>query len=280
VLAEPLLHFALLGAVLFGAYAALSGPAGPAEDEIIVSAGKIEHLATLFARTWQRPPTRAELEALVNEHVREEVAHREGRALGLDADDAIIRRRLRQKLEFIAGDLAEQALPSDADLEAYLAAHPEVFRIEPRLTFRHVYLNPAERGERLEDDARALLEVLMAAPAADLSTHGDRFLLPGTYESASPSDIARLFDPAFAEAVAALPAGQWRGPIWSGYGAHLVSVDASVEGRLPELAEVRDAVRREWERERSRAVVDALYAEMLRDYEVTIEWPVARGDDE
>ena len=133
-LKEPLLHFLLLGAALFAAFSVLSARGEMPGDAIVVSPGKVEHLAALFSRTWQRPPTREELDGLINDFVREEAAYREGMAAGLDRDDTIIRRRIRQKLEFVAEDLARQIEPSDEDLAAYLAAHPDDFRVDPRLS--------------------------------------------------------------------------------------------------------------------------------------------------
>jgi hypothetical protein len=103
---------------------------------IVVTRGAIESLAATFARTWQRSPTDAELEGLIRDYVRDEVYYREALALGLDRDDTVVRRRLRQKLEFVSEDLAAQAEPTDAELRAYLEAHPESFRGERRFTFR------------------------------------------------------------------------------------------------------------------------------------------------
>ncbi len=110
---EPLVHFLLLGAALFAAYSIYGGEEASHDDRIVVTAGKVEHLATLFSRAWQRPPTRQELTGLIEDFVREEAAYREGVAMGLDRNDTIIRRRIRQKLDFVAEDLASQAEPSD-----------------------------------------------------------------------------------------------------------------------------------------------------------------------
>ncbi len=184
LLREPLLHFLLLGAAIFAVYSWLAGGEGRAPDEIVVSAGRIEHLAALFARTWQRPPTREELEALVDEFVLEEAVYREGAAIGLDRDDTIIRRRIRQKLDFVAGDLAWRIEPSEDELIAYLSAHPDDFRLEPRLTFRHVYLNPEERGAAIEADARTLLLTLNGDGTLDASAMGDRTL---TWSGSTPA---------------------------------------------------------------------------------------------
>src|SRR5688572_15967796 len=106
IVREPLLHFLLLGAALFAVFSFWRNERASREEQIVVSAGKIEHIATLFERTWQRPATPEELDGLINDFIREEAAYREGLALGLHRDDTIIRRRIRQKLDFIAQDLA------------------------------------------------------------------------------------------------------------------------------------------------------------------------------
>ena len=239
----------------------------------MVSAGKIEHLEVLFARTWQRPPTRAELEGLVQGFVREEVAYREAMAVGLDWDDTIIRRRLRQKLEFLAEDFATGAEPSDAELATYLAAHPDDFRIDPRLTFIQVYLDPDARGDALEADVQQLLAALNGDPALDSAMQGDPILLQHGHADVSEREIADRFGSPFAASVIELQPGAWRGPFESGYGVHLVRVDARTEGRFPELAEVREAVRREYDHVRRNEGLEEFYREMLGRYEIRIEWP-------
>ena len=275
-LKEPLLHFLLLGAALFAAYSVLSARE-TTRDAIVVSPGKVEHLAALFSRTWQRPPTREELEGLINDFVREEAAYREGMAVGLDRDDTIIRRRIRQKLEFVAENLARQIEPSDDNLAAYLAAHPDDFRIDPRLTFRHVYLHPDQRGETIDSDVRELLITLNGDPSIDASTLGDRILLEHGYADVSLRDVASLLGQQFAAAVNELDPGSWNGPVGSGYGVHLVIVDEYSKGRLPELSESRDQVRREWENAQRLAAIDSFYSNMLEKYEVFIELPELEG---
>jgi hypothetical protein len=158
-LREPLVHFLLLGALLFALNAWLRPAAAPAGNvEIVVSEARVRNLAQNFRRTWQRPPTRQELEGLVESHVREEVFYREALALGLDRDDAIIRRRLQQKMEFVSEEASALARPSDAELQQYLETHPGDFVVEPRVTFAHVYLDPARRAAKLQADARRLLD--------------------------------------------------------------------------------------------------------------------------
>lgn len=277
---EPLLHFVLIGAALFAAFSSLSARDEAPADAIVVSAGKIEHLAALFARTWQRPPTRAELEGLINDFIHEEAAYREGMAVGLDRGDTIIRRRIRQKLEFIADDISNQVEPTDDELAAYLAAHPQDFRIDPRFTFRQVYLNSDQRGDSVVTDARELLIALNGDPTIDARTRGDRILLEHGYDDVSLRDIASLFGQRFAETVMELEPGVWQGPVESGYGVHLVFIDERTEGRLPDLDEARDTVLREFNNMRRVEAIETFYREMLERYEVVIEWPDLGTEDE
>ena len=277
LVSEPLVHFLLLGAVLFAAYSLLSTREDAPPDAIVVSAGKIEHLAALFARTWQRQPTRNELGGLINDFIREEVAYREGMTVGLDRDDTIIRRRIRQKLEFVAEDLASQVEPSGDELDAYLAAHRDDFRVDPCLTFRQVFFNPEQRGESVAIDARDQLIALKGDPSVEASMLGDRILLNHAYVDASMREIANLFGHQFAAAVIELKPDVWQGPIESGYGVHLVFVDERSESRLPELAEIRGQVRREWDNAQRLAAIDLFYSNMLEKYEVIIELPEPEG---
>jgi hypothetical protein len=276
---EPLLHFLLLGAVLFVAFSFLRDDSAPRQAHIVVSAGKIEHLAALFARTWQRPATREELDGLRNDFIREEVAYREGLALGLDRDDTIIRRRIRQKLEFIAEDLASQVEPTEADLVAYLAAHPEHFRIAPRLSFRQVYVNPEQHRNGLDAHVRDLVLALNRDGSTDASELGDRIQLEHGYANISTRDIARLFGAPFATAVVALPPGTWQGPIASGYGVHLVIVDERHDGQHPPLEAVREAVRREWENARRQERIEQFYRRLLEQYTIIVERPTVGAQE-
>lgn len=273
LLKEPLLHFLLLGAGLFLAYSLMPNSRGNGEPgKIVVTQGQIEHLATGFAKTWQRPPTVQELEGLVRDWVRDEVYCREAMTLGLDKDDTVIRRRLRQKMEFVSDDIAAQTEPSDADLTAYLQAHTASFRVEQRITFSQVYLDPEKHGENLARDAADLLAQLnQAGNKGDASALGDSFLLERQFAAVPVSEVAKQFGEKFATKLGELPPGQWQGPVESGYGVHLVLVNDRTEGRLPALAEVRDTVRREWANARRLEANEKFFQSMLKHYVVTIE---------
>jgi hypothetical protein len=274
ILKEPLLHFLLLGAVIFAAYSLVSKGAGGEPGKIVVTQGQLASMMVGFTRTWQRPPTREEWEGLIRDRVREEVYYREALALGLDKDDLIIRRRLRQKMEFVTDDVVAQAEPGEAELAEFLAKHPDRFRVEPRFTFRQVYLNPAKHGENLaRDTAQLLAQLNQAGGKIDISALGDSFLLEHRFEAEPASEIGKQFGEKFAAKLGELSPGQWQGPVESGFGVHLVLVSERLEGRLPALADVRDAVRREWANVKRLETNEQFYQELLKRYAVTIERP-------
>jgi hypothetical protein len=272
-LREPLVHFLALGALLFLIFQWKSG-FGPASTRITVTPGLVAHLASAFARTWQRPPTPDELKGLIDDHVKEEIATREALALGIDRDDTVVRRRLRQKLEFLVEDAADQAPPTDAELQAWLDAHPEAFPGETRVALRQVYLSTTRRGPAARADAERLLARLRAAGATSKSDGlGDPTMLPSELPLGSLEEVRRAFGSDFAARVEGLPTGQWSGPIESTFGLHLVFVSEHSPALRPPLADVRPLVERELLAERRRAQVQALYDRLLKKYDVEVELP-------
>jgi hypothetical protein len=272
ILREPLLHFLLLGTVIFAAYGLVSKRGSNEPGKIVISEGQIAAMAEGFTRTWRRPPTRDELEGLIKDRVQEEVYCREAMALGLDKEDTVIRRRLRQKMEFVSDDIAAFAEPSDEELSTYLKAHADTFGVQRQFTFSQVYLNPERHGENLvQDTAELLAQLQKPGDHVDLSELGDSFMLEHKFQSLPASEIVRQFGENFAARLGELSLGQWSGPVESGYGIHLVRVSERTEGRLPELAEVRDAVRREWANTRRLEANEKFYQELLKRYAVTIQ---------
>jgi hypothetical protein len=276
ILKEPLLHFLLLGAASFAAYGLVSNRTSDEPGKIVITQGQVASMVVGFTRTWQRPPTPEELQGLIRDRVREEVYCREALALGLDKNDIIIRRRLRQKIEFVTDDVVAQAQPTDDELSAYLKAHPDPFRVQRQCTFSQVYLNPEKHGENLaRDTAQLLAQLNQAGGKADVSALGDSFLLDHKFDALPASEVTKLFGETFAAKLGGLSSSQWQGPVESGYGVHLVFVSQRTEGRLPALMEVRDAVRREWANARRMEANEKLYEAMLKRYVVTIERPQA-----
>jgi hypothetical protein len=275
-LREPLLHFLLLGALLFILFAWLGGDTGPMSNRITVSQAQVQQLATAFTKIWQRPPTEEELKGLVDDYVREEIAYREAVAMGLDRDDTIIRRRMRQKLEFLVEDAASAMPPTESELQAYLDAHPDSFRFEPQVAFRQVYVDPSRDGDPASRALALLAQLGEAGPDAALDGLGDSIMLDPEVPLLRQDEVARLFGTEFAERVVTLPPGRWEGPVQSGYGLHLVMVRELVPGREADLDEVRRDVERELLGERRREQLAAMYDELLDKYSVTIEGPASQ----
>lgn len=273
LLREPLLHFLLLGAVIFAAFSFVTRHKTDKPGEIVVTQGTLENIVTGFNRAWQRPPTEQELAGLVRDYIREEAAYREALAMGLDRDDTVVRHRLRQKLEFLSDDLASHSEPSDADLDVFLRAHPDSFKTEPLFSFRQIYLNPQLHGGNLRRDESRLLAELRSAgvPPDPSSSLGDPFLLAQSFERVSLAEVKQTFGEQFAAGLSDLSPGQWVGPVNSGYGAHLVFLSQRSESHLPALAEVRDQVRREWFNAKRTETTDKFYQTLLRHYIVKIE---------
>jgi hypothetical protein len=273
---EPLIHFLLLGAALFIAYTVLHGTGDAGGREIVVTPGQLEHLVESFARINQRSPTPEELRGLVGDFVRGEVYNREALALGLDRDDPVIRNRLRQKMQFLSEDVAALAQPTDEQLRAYLQTHAQIFRLEQQYTFSQVYFNPDRRREHLAHDARQALDTLRAGgTGADPAVLGDPFLLDPSFQSLPATEVSKQFGDAFAKRLVELPIGTWQGPIESGYGEHLVLLQAHTAGRMPTLEEARAAVTREWMNEERVRANEAFYQALLRRYKVVIQQPNA-----
>lgn len=273
-LKEPLVHFVALGALFFALNAYLGGRPARA-GEIVVPQGRIENIAALFHKTWQREPTPTELRSLVDDYVLEEALYREGLAQGVDRNDTVIRRRIRQKMEFVVEDIAELAQPTAAELEAWLAEHADDYKRPGRFRFRQIFLNPSEHGDALEANATVILGTLRAAPADfDPRPLGDPALFEHAFPDIAARDVDKTFGDDFAQQLAGAEVGAWSGPVTSTYGLHLVFVDQHVPGDLPPLAEVRAAVARDWSYAERRAAAERFYSDLVGRYDLRIEWPV------
>lgn len=240
VLREPLFHFFLLGSAIFALFAVFDdSPPPEAAETIIVSEDDARRLAADFEATWRRPPDGPELDHLIDAFVREEVYVREALALGLDRGDAVIRRRLQMKMEFLTESGAAMAAPDDATLAAHLAAHPDRFMQPPVIAFEQVVIDDGVGPE--------MLEAIRAGLATGGTPDGIRAsLLPPALPASPPQVVDGTFGTGFFADLATLPAGAWAGPVLSSFGRHLVRVTDRREVRLPPLAEIRARVESDW----------------------------------
>jgi len=268
---EPLVHFVLVGAAVFGLYALVGNNANEPRDKIVVSDGRMQQLAQIFTKTWQRPPTQEELRGLVDSYVKEEVYYREALKRGLDRDDTLIRRRMQQKMEFVTEPADELLRADDTALQAYLDAHENEFRVEPRFAFEQVFLNPEKTGAAAAVRAEQMLTILKASERDGVPPDvGDPTLLPAEMPLSPLSGIARNFGEPFSAELTDLPEGEWAGPIKSAYGLHLVRVTKRVDGYDPKLAEVRGTVEQKWRAQKRDEFQKQAYDQLLAKYEVIL----------
>jgi hypothetical protein len=268
---EPLVQFLAAGTLIFAGFALLGQGPDQGDRRIVVEPARVERIVTLWMQTWHRPPTPAELDGLISEYVQEEVYVREALRLGLDGDDPVIRRRLRSKMEFLATDQLESATPDEGVLQAWMQSHPGLYAQDPRVSFQQVYLGPA--GVAADDAGRAASALARLRAGGDPDSVSVPLSLPRDLASATRSEIDRQFGDRFSEALLKAPAGQWSGPVSSGFGVHLVRVSAVQAGKSPRLEDVRQAVENDW-RAATRAEREAqAYQDLLKGYDVVIERP-------
>lgn len=269
---EPLVHFLIIGGLLFVLFNFLDNPAGTQSDRIVITEGQIDYLKANFTRTWQRSPTEQELQGLTESYVRDEIFYREALAMGLDRGDSVIRRRLKQKLEILSDDLAGVVLPTDEELNNFVGLHSERFNNEPEVAFRHVFVSTDQRGyAAIDASVRILAELSTTGSTSDPDTLGDSLMLPKSFDLSPLSTITRLFGKSFSLEIMHLKPGQWAGPIESGYGLHLVLVDRQVQSQRPELADMRETVEREWFVDHKNELKKNLYEKLRKKYTIVFE---------
>lgn len=268
LLREPLLHFFVLGVFLFVLYGLVSDQSGRSADEIVVDQTRVAGMIATYEKTWRRQPTELELQGLIDAWVREEILYREGVAVGFDLNDPIIRRRVSQKMSFVADGMVPRT-PTDEELNAWLRQNIGDYQIPARYTFRQVYIDPQRHSDDLDAVTADIGDALL--DGVDPGSLGDASLLIDTVSDAATDDVIRVFGTEFADALREVTVGSWQGPIRSGYGLHFVWVDAFEPSRDPMLDDVRAAVERDLLSDRSREINEAFYDALRERYTVRIE---------
>jgi len=273
-LQEPLLHFLVIGLALFAGYSILN-PAPETKSEsnrIVITPDDFSQLAVTWLAQGRAAPTPEQMLNLVELKVREEVLSREAMALGLDKDDTIIKRRLAQKMEFLAEGKSIDFDPSADTLKAWFKDNSQRFVLPPRVSFRHLYFSPDARGEQAEEAAKRALEQLAGKPGdwEGAATLSDPFMEQEYYGDRSMEDITKLFGLKFAQQVADTRPGAWQGPIESGYGWHLVFINSSVAAKVPSFEEVEPDIRSEWIEDQKIETKRKIYETMRARYQVVL----------
>lgn len=251
-LGQPLIQFVLIGAAIFGLWKLQSGgePANP--SEIRIGAPELQWLHDTWAGQFGRPPTATEMQSAIDGYIDEEMRYREGLALGLDRDDSIIRRRLAQKYDFLLGTRASGLTPTEAELRAHHAGHPDRFS-EPALSaFCQVYFGDGAQGLGTAEQALGALPPAGRRDPEALTRSLGELPYPRCSASASREDVLRDFGQFFAETLDRLPADDWQGPVESGYGFHLVFVKSRAPAKPLAFEAARASVEADWRAEKER----------------------------
>jgi peptidyl-prolyl cis-trans isomerase C len=273
---EPLVHFLLIGLALFAAYGFTHrGLDAVGSHKIELTLDDLRQMDVYFESQWHRSPTPQEFSGMVDSKVREEILYREALAMGLDKEDTIVKRRMAQKMEFLAEDMANAHEPTPAELKAWYQKNGDKFALPSRATFRHLYFSPDHRSERARDDAAKVLVKITGQPEDSKVAEAlaDRFMFQDYYGDRSPEQLAKEFGPQFAQAIFQLKPGSWQGPIESGYGWHLVFVDSFTPGRVPAFEEVEPDVKTAWLADQRQQAWRKAYGIMRAKYTVFLPAP-------
>ena len=274
ILKEPLFHFLLIGFAIFSLYA-LVNPGAIPDKQVVVDDGRINNIIALFEKKWHRAPSDAELQGLIDDYVLEEIYYRQALKMGMDENDAIVRRRLRQKMEFFTTSAAAMVEPEEEDLKQYLQQHADKYKADNRYSFEQVYISPDHSREELK---QKLSETKQALQQGE-SVSGDKNLLPQTLSNAGAFEVERTFGKDFSGKLDALPMGAWSDPLQSGLGWHFIKLTQRETGEMPALSQVRDAVMRDWVYEKSQTLRKDLERKLRSEYQVVVEWPNKTSKD-
>jgi len=276
-LREPVIHFAVLGAAIYGLHGWLAPPGASDDREIVVPAAYLP----LASRQWQRRtgrlPDARQREALVDRYVERQLLYREAQALGLDEGDVIVQRRLVQKMRFLLEERSPAFEPSEVELGQYLRQHAERYAHPARVALTHVFFSAARSGEAQREQPRQraldVLEELRRRPrsSALASKLGDAFMVGHRLSLQSEKEVAKQFGADFARHVMQLAPERWSGPIRSAYGTHLVWIERRAPRRTAQLSEVRDRVRLDLVRQRRRLALTRQIDNLRRRYVVRVE---------
>jgi PPIC-type PPIASE domain len=277
LLRDPLVHFVVAGAVLFAGYALIHrGDVAVSEaDPIRIGEGEVHWLEQTFVNQWQRTATQDELRGLIAGLLEEELFAREARALGLDQNDTIVRRRLAQKLGFLVEDTSRILDPPDDELRHFYEANGANFRSEGRISFTQLFFNP-QRRTHPEADAEAALVSVSGTAGHGSGALGDRILLETEFHGVGEQAVAGMFGAEFAQSIFAIKPGHWAGPVKSGYGVHLVRVNEVTPAAIRPFEEVRAKVLAEWRHRQEKELRAAYIAKLRAKYGVVVDDSVKR----
>jgi peptidyl-prolyl cis-trans isomerase C len=261
---EPLLHFLLLGSVIFAT--AHIWNSDSSRYRIIVGPEQVGRLIDTYRRQYGRPPERAQLQALIDQDIREEILYREGMALDLAKEDPIVRRRVAQKFEFLQLDLGSDPNTDKRELEAYYQAHLAEYLTPAKVSFTQVFLSAAD-GRDPVARARKLRDDLQRSGAVRAAAAGDSFAGPSDYASLDKDSLSRVFgESPIVGALLTTPEHAWAGPFRSAYGWHLIYVTSREPEKQLVFGDIRERVLADYQETARKADVSAAFARLRSKY--------------
>jgi PPIC-type PPIASE domain len=272
IIRQPLFHFLLIGAGIFVFYY-LMNPVADKKQTIIIDDDMVNRIGSLFQKQWNRLPTDAEWNSLLDQEIRQEVYYRQALKMNLDHNDELIRRRMNQKLDFITSDLAELKTPSDTALQAFYQQHKEKYLQEASYSFSHIYFNADKRAHAKEDAAT----LLPSLPPTDknlpeLTKLGDPFAFAYHTDEATAKEIDAQMGEGFAASLKGLPIGKWSGPVLSGYGTHLIFIDAVKPATELPFAAMRDQLLNDYRYDFQQQFNQKVYEDFKKEYTIEMNF--------
>lgn len=262
-----MLHFALIGGLVFILFATFNAEREAPAEIILISPERIDQLATGFSSVWKRMPTQGEIDHLIEEDIREEVYYREALTLGLDQNDTIVRRRMRQKMEFLIDTSTNLLAPAAGELETYFDENQQDYGRQPRLALEQIYLGAAPEPQMID---RAL-KALQSGSSTDLSELAKNSLLPAQLGLSVESAVDGVFGKGFFGLILDFVPGEWAGPVTSAYGVHVVRILDKLPPRTPPLVEIRDIVSRNWRESKAQKIRELDYDSRRKNYTIEIQ---------
>jgi peptidyl-prolyl cis-trans isomerase C len=278
---NPVVHVLILGLLLAVVLVILKGPASSIDEmrRVVITDSDIAQLRMGWLRTWQREPTQAEMSGLLEKFLREEVFYREAVLRGYDQNDAVVRRALAQKMEFLAETQVTQQQPTEDEIEAYYTLRRERYRVPAKISFGQIFFNADKRGQSALSDARKLLVELQGRELSpgEASVQGDQSMLRTQYVNLTEQQVRSQFGEEFASSVISFEPGKWMGPVRSGYGYHLVYLSDRDDGELPDWRLVKEKILGDMVFEAKAAAREQFFQEILRQFQVVLEGDVEQA---
>lgn len=267
---EPFVQFIILGGLLFVLVSYYQQKKETASRNIIVDNERIRLMLLNYKTQTGNLPTKKQLDAFIENYIKEEISFREAKRMGLDKDDEIIRRRLTQKFEFLQTDLEDIAPPSEADLKQFYAGNPALFSNNTSVSFSHIYFSADQiSNAAAEQKALSVLRELQQTSLTRAPEKGDRFPLQYDYTEQTKLDVQQNFGSnKMTDELFEGPLNVWLGPVQSGYGWHLIYIiKRETAAELP-FEEVRDDVKMKWMDSAKSAHNQKLFEQLSKKYNI------------